>query len=162
MASVTLYPNSATYERVEKYYENGKVYDYYTETIYYYIDRVKKADGSYAYTSTIASKAGTQSKPGRIKVYGFNANIPAGSRIDSITVEWKNYIRNSKGGTTGIPNIPSVSVNLLGNTTLQSKIKTKTGPVPTSAATWSLTWTASETGLTQDQLLQVVNYFHTI
>ncbi|HOP33411.1 MAG TPA: hypothetical protein PKU94_08545 [Candidatus Hydrothermia bacterium] len=151
MASVTLYPNSATYERVEK------VYDYYTETIYYYIDRVKKADGSYAYTSTIASKAGTQSKPGRIKVYGFNANIPAGSRIDSITVEWKNYIRNPYGRTTGTPNIPSVSVNLLGNTTLQSKKKTKTGPVPTSAATWSLTWTASETGLTQDQLLQVVN-----
>ena len=61
MPTVSKYPGSATYERVEK------IYNYYTETKYYYIDRVKKADGSYAYTSTIASKAGTQSKPGRIK-----------------------------------------------------------------------------------------------
>lgn len=152
MPTVSKYPGSATYERVEK-----NKWGTYTETTYNYIDRVKKADGSYAYTSTIASKSGTASKPGRIKTYNYRMGVPAGARVDSITVEWKNYIRNPSGGTTGVPNIPSVKVNLLGNTTLQSKVKTKSAVVPTSATVWSLTWTASETGLTQEQLLQVVN-----
>src|SRR5690606_25956958 len=144
MPTVSKYPGSATYERVEK-----NKWGAYTETTYNYIDRVKKADGSYAYTSTIASKSGTASKPGRIKTYNYGMGVPAGARVDSITVEWKNYIRNPSSGTTGVPNIPSVKVNLLGNTTLQSKVKTKSAVVPTSATVWSLTWTASETGLTQ-------------
>ena len=41
MPTVSKYPRSATYERVEK-----DKWGTYTETTYNYIDRVKKADGS--------------------------------------------------------------------------------------------------------------------
>lgn len=152
MVSVSKYPTGAAYERVEK-----DQWGTYTETKYNYIDRVKVADGYYAYTTLIASKSGTASKPGRVKTTGFGFNIPNGARIDSITVEWKNYVRNNSGGTSYAPNIPSVKANLLGNSTLASKVKTKTGPVPTSATRWSLSWTASETGLSNDVLRQVIN-----
>ena len=132
---------------------------YYTETRYVYLDRIKAADGSYAYTDPkVASLAGTMSKPGRIKAYNFNANIPAGSRINSITVEWKNKVTSPSGTCTGLIKIPSVKVNLMGNSTVEGKVKTLIGPVSCSSPNvWSLSWTASELGLTQSQLLSLVN-----
>ncbi len=153
MPDLTKYPSSVTYERVEK-----DRYGTYTETKYNYIDRVKKADGSYAYTTLIASKSGTASKPGRVIANNFGFNIPQGARIDSIEVQFKHYVRNPRGGTKSRPNLPNVKINLLGNSTLASKsLVTKTGPVPATASTVTHTYTPSSLGVSNETLRQVIN-----
>ncbi|HOP33249.1 MAG TPA: hypothetical protein PKU94_07735 [Candidatus Hydrothermia bacterium] len=139
MATVTKYPQNIQYEQVEK------TRGYYTETIWNSLDRLKKDDTNYAYTNTVASRAGTKSKPGRIKATTFNFDIPINSKINSVKVEWKEYARASNGSIYGTIAIPSVSIYLIkANGGSNSSTKTDNYRVPTSPTSRSLTWTSSD------------------
>lgn len=139
MTSIRLYGSTFTYGRVEKIYGS-----YYTETVWYDTGNLKYDDGKYAKTSQIASKAGTQSKPGRLIAKGFTGSFPDNIKINSVQVEWEEYIRNSSGGTVAAPNIPARYVCLYYGSSCYSSTKSITTAVPTSATKRTLKWTSSE------------------
>lgn len=139
MPTARLNGSSFTYQRVEK-----DQYGTYTETTWSDTGNLKYDDGKYAKTSLIASKSGTVSKPGRLIAKGFSGSIPDNSKINSVTVEWEEYIRNPNGGTTGVPNIPARYVCLYYGSSCYSSTKTVSSAVPTSATKRTLTWSSGE------------------
>lgn len=139
MPTARLYGSSFTYQRVEK-----DQYGTYTETTWSDTGNLKYDDGKYAKTSLIASKSGTAPKPGRLIAKGFSGSIPDNSKINSVTVEWEEYIRNPNGGTTAVPNIPARYVCLYYGSSCYSSTKTVSSAVPTSATKRTLTWSSGE------------------
>ena len=131
MGTTTLKPTQMAYERIEK-----DRYGTYTETVWYNLSRIKEKDGSYASTSQIASRKGTVSKPGRVKAHTLTGTIPVNAKITKVRVEWRWYVRNPSGGTTGVPTIPGVYVCLWksGAGCKTSTVSTTTA-APTSAGT---------------------------
>ena len=49
---------------------------------------LKNSNATYAKTNKIAKKTGTKKKPASITAKNFQANIPAGSKINKVTVEY--------------------------------------------------------------------------
>lgn len=52
------------------------------------LSNLKNANATYAKTNQIAKKSGTKNKPASITAKNFKANIPAGSKINKVTVEY--------------------------------------------------------------------------
>ena len=124
MGTTTLKPTQMAYERIEK-----DKYGTYTETVWYNLSRIKEKDGSYASTSQIASRKGTVSKPGRVMAHTLTGTIPVNAKITKVRVEWRWYVRNPSGGTTGVPTIPGAYVCLW-----KSGVGCKTSTVSTTTA----------------------------
>lgn len=150
MPTARLYGSSFTYQRVEK-----NQYGTYTETVWNNTGNLKYDDGKNASTSLIASKAGTASKPGRLIAKGFTGSVPDNVKINSVTVEWEEYIRNPSGGTTGVPTIPTRYVCLYYGSSCYSSTKSVTSAVPTSATKRTLTWSSGDlpSGFSKSMLL---------
>lgn len=132
MPSITKYPGTLANVLVEKTPHGTD-----TERPWDNLNNLKADDNVDAVTGasggvSIASKAGTVSKPARIQGTNFGFNIPINSRIDNVVVEWEEYARNYSGGTTGVILIPSKSVYLLkanGGANTSSRVDSSSVPI---------------------------------
>lgn len=94
------------------------------------LSNVKNNNNTYAKTNQIASKTGTKKTPAAITATNFKANIPAGSKINSVTVE---YAADYEGNIS----IGKPTINILNITGDNKKGKALTKTVTKSTAKWT-------------------------
>ena len=140
MPTITKYPNTCVADRVET-----NSYGDYTETSFYGLNNLKANNNVDAYSSSIASKTGTQSKPCRVRVSNFGFVFDNNAKINKITAEWEEYIRTNAGSTVAVPTIPYKNVLFNGaNGGSNTAYKKNNSSVPTSRTNRSIAYTLSE------------------
>ena len=120
LSKKTLYPHSVTQTS-----ENNTSYREFNN-----LGNVKNDKDTYAKTGQIASKAGTHKRPSTITAKNFKANIPAGSKINKITVE---YAADYEGNI----NIGKSTVDILNISGDNKNGKSLTKSMTQSAVSWS-------------------------
>lgn len=90
---------------------------------------LKNSKDTYAKTGQIASKSGTRKTPAAITAKNFKANIPTGSKINSVTVE---YAADYEGTIT----IGKPTINILNITGENKKGKALTKTMTKTSVTW--------------------------
>ena len=94
------------------------------------LSNLKNSNATYAKTGQIASKSGTRKKPATITAKNFKANIPAGSKINSVTVE---YAADYEGNIT----IGKPTINILKITGDNKNGKALTKTLTKTSVTWT-------------------------
>ena len=94
------------------------------------LSNLKNANSTYAKTGQIAKKSGTKKKPAAITAKNFKANIPAGCRINKVTVE---YAADYEGNVS----IGKPTINILNITGDNKKGKALTKSLTRTSVSWS-------------------------
>lgn len=110
MTVITRYSGTQISQLVEK-----DKYGDWTEISWTALDKINAHDNVYAVTYPITAKTGVGSKPARIVCSDFGFNLKNNARINKVTVQWSAHVRNSSGGTTKVPIIPGVKVEITGS-----------------------------------------------
>jgi hypothetical protein len=140
MATVTRYPGTCAFERVET-----NTYGTLTETTWANVNNLKADNNNDANSVSLGSKSGTVSKPGRIKVTNFGFSFKANAKINSVIAVWEEYLRNPSGGTTGVPTIPYKNILLFNaNNGSNTSYKKHSASIPTSRTGRSIGFYLSE------------------
>jgi hypothetical protein len=98
------------------------------------LNNIKKV-GDYSSTGLIAGKTGTRNKPSKITATNFKVNLPTGSEITSIKVEYSHQKVAYQGG---IPNIPQPTIDLVGVTATAKKGKAPTTKMAQQSVTFKV------------------------
>ena len=120
MTTKTLYPHTLSQTS-----ENNSSYREFNN-----LSNVKNTNDTYAKTGQIASKSGTHKIPSAITATNFKANIPGGSKINSITVE---YVADYEGNIS----IGKPTIDILNVTGDNKKGKSLTTTLTKSTAKWT-------------------------
>jgi predicted phage tail component-like protein len=108
--------------RIKSMGTNAGVY-FVQVTAYYQVIKKGKANGVYA--------------------TNFGFDLKDNAKINSVVLDWEEYIRNSDSGTSSVPTVPSRGITLLKANNGSNVTKTSSGNVPTSRTQKTLTFTRS-------------------
>lgn len=101
--------------------------------------------GVYFVRVTVYYRSGTTNRnPNGIYATGFGYNLLDNAKINSVKVEWEEYLRNNSGGTSSIPSITSKEIILLKANNGANVSKDSSIAVSTSRTTRSITFTTSD------------------
>jgi len=118
MATVTRYPSTQLYRQLE-YDQYGNL----SETIWNNLQNITVYDQVYASTPLIAAASGVQSKPSQIVGKDFGFNLQPNARLNKLTVQYAAHVRNHSGGTTDVPVIPGINIEMTGSKYLDTYLK---------------------------------------
>jgi hypothetical protein len=137
----TFYPNTTTQtnQSNERQFSN--------------LNNIKKYADYAQSSSLIAGKTGTHNKPSKLTATHFNINLPTGSEITSIKVEYAHQKVSYQGGT---PNIPAPTIDLANVSVAAKTGKTPTTTMKASSVTFTGTFTMSK--VTSNSFGVVINY----
>ena len=119
MSKKTLYPNNLSQSTGNNI------------TSFSNLSNLKNNKASYAVSGTIAKKSQTKKRPAAITAKNFKANIPAGSKINKVTVEYAADIHSGK------VSIGKPTIDILNITGSNQKGKALTTTMTKSSASWS-------------------------
>lgn len=101
--------------------------------------------GVYFVKVTVYYKSGTTTNnPNGIYGTNFGFDLKDNAKINSVIVEWEEYLRNTTGGTSNIPSITTKTVTLLKANNGSNVSKTSNVATPTSRTARSITFTTSD------------------
>ena len=105
------------------------------------IANIKKVKDYAQSNGLIAGKTGTRNKPSTITCTNFNINLPPGTEINSIKVEYAHEKISYQGGT---PNIPAPTIDLVNVTTTSKQGKAPTTDMKEGYVTFKVSPTLSK------------------
>jgi len=101
--------------------------------------------GVYFVRVTVYYKSGmTNRNPNAIYATGFEYDLKDNAKINSVRVEWEEYLRNNSGGTSNTPWIPGKEIILLKANDGDHVIKNSEIGVPTGRTVRTMTFTSSD------------------
>lgn len=101
--------------------------------------------GVYFVRVTVYYKSGTTtSNPNGIYATDFDFDLKDNAKINSVRVEWEEYLRNNSGGTSNTPRIPGKEIILLKANDGDHVAKESVIGVPTNRTVRTLTFTTAD------------------